>query len=1186
MQKTANWFSIAMPLPFDRTIWRRTLTKTLLLGKWNCGAAFQTSFGKQLLMTMKLSVLLLTAAFLNAHAAGTAQSVTLSGKDLSLPAVFSAVKKQTGYVFFYNKNDLKDARPVTLEAVNMPLTVFLENVMQKQPLSFRIDGKNIILSRKSPELLLFQETMPARVEETVWQPITGRIVDSTGAALAGATISIRGGNKMVTADASGRFSIEAEPGDVLVISYVGFAPATYKVKNDTKNIVLTLSPAVTAIDNVVVTGIFNKPKESFTGATRVISEREIRDFQGRNIFVTLGNIDPSLYMVPNNLAGSDPNRIPELQLRGTRNLPNIDQFQVTSNQEGGFLAAQDQRLRDQAAALNAPLIIMDGFPTTLQRMMDLNINEIASITLLKDGSATALYGSQGANGVIVIVTKQPQAGKLRLTYKGGLNVSLPDLSSYDLLDAREKLALEVASGYYSVPTQNAAYNIELEKYYNEVLGLVESGVNTDWLSKPLRTQVDQNHSLRLEGGDNAFRYALEGQYNRINGVMKGSGRETVNGSVTLTYRLNKLNFSNNLRIGNTKGTESPWGSFSDYVKLNPYWSPYDANGNVVQFFQPASLNYWGPKLGSIPAYANPMYDATLNSFNKSAYTNITNNFQVEWRPAAHLTLNGGIGINSNLSSADDFKPASHSSFAGYAASDIFRKGSYVYASGKDFGYTTRLSANYYNMFAGVHGLSIGVSAEANESKTTQYSFAAEGFPDESIDFLGMALQYVQGGAPSGSESTVRRVGLVGTANYSYDDRYFVDFTYRVDGASQFGSDKRYAPFYSVGGGWNLHHEAFFRDLTFIDRLKLRGSYGVTGNQAFSAYQPLALYSYVLNDRYKNWIGTNQTTLGNPNLQWQQTNKLDLGLEGQFFNDRLMLQLDYYREKTSNLLSSIELPYSNGFPDYVENIGELEQTGWELMARVTILRNDVHRLLWSVTGNIAHNQDKVVKLSEAMKAANEKLALQYDFLSNAPNKIIREGESQNIIYAVPSLGIDPSTGREIYLNRFGEVTYTWAAADRVNVGLSQPKYRGNFSTLFRYGGFSMNASFSYRFGGQLYNQTLIDKIENADRYFNVDARVYYDRWQKPGDIVAFRGLNETSRIDPSSRFVQDESTLTCQNMSLTYDVTNRSWLQNMHLQALSVTANTGELFYISTVRQERGLDYPFTRQFGFSLYATF
>jgi TonB-linked SusC/RagA family outer membrane protein len=1134
----------------------------------------------KILRVMRLTIFLLTVALVHAHASGVAQSVTLSGTDLTLKQVFAGIEKQTGYVVFSTKGTLADTKPVSFAVHNMPLRDFLNIVLKDQPLSYIISGKTIHLARKVEAVLLYRDSVHFEIPR---QLITGRVTDSSGIPLPGATISIKG-KTTITADASGRFSIEAEPGDVLVISFVGFTPSSYKVKNDTKTVAITLSRAASIIDDVVITGIFNKPKESYTGATRVISEKEIHDFQGRNLFVTLGNIDPSFYVVTNNSIGSDPNRVPEIQLRGIRNLPNIDQFQAGSG--AGALAIRDQQFQYQSAALNAPLIIMDGFPITLQRMMDLNINEIQNVTLLKDGSATALYGSQGANGVIVITTKQPQAGKLRLTYRGGVNLNLPDLSSYHLLNARDKLALEKVSGYYVNPTKSASQNLAMEKYYNEILGLVESGVNTDWLGKPLQTQLDQNHSLRLEGGDASFRYALEGQFNKINGVMKGSGRQTVNGTATISYRLNKLNFTNNLRIGSTKGNESPWGSFSAYAKLNPYWSPYDDKGNVVQSFKPFSYDYWEQAQKGTQPYANPMYDATLNTFDKTAYTNINENFLVEYRPVKHLTLNGGLSINTTQSTGDDFKPASHSAFSQYSAADIFRKGSYTYSTGKDYNFTGRVAANYYNLFGGVHGLTVGVSGEINEAKSTNYSITAEGFPDETVDFLGRALQYQQGGAPSGNESTTRRVGVVGTANYVYDDRYFADATYRVDGASQFGSNKRFAPFYSVGAGWNLHKEAFFKDYTYINRLKLRGSYGITGNQSFSAYQPLATYAYVIGNSYKNWVGANQSTLGNPDLQWQQTDKMDIGIEAGFLNDRIFIQADYYKENTHNLLSSIELPYSNGFADYVENIGELEQRGWELMARVTILRNDRRRLMWSVTGNIAHNQDKIVQLSEALKAANEKLALQYDYTANTPNKIIRVGASQNTIYAVPSLGIDPSTGKELFLNRFGEVTYTWAAADRVNVGVSQPKYRGNFSTLFRYEGFTLNASFGYRFGGQIYNETLISKIEEADKWLNVDERVFKDRWQKPGDKVAFRGLNEGLPVNPSSRFVQDERTLICQNVSLTYDITSQTLLRNLGMKALNLSVNTGELFYLSSVRQERGLDYPFTRQVSFFLFANF
>lgn len=1121
-----------------------------------------------IVLAMKLTFIFLTVTLIQVHAAVNAQNITVAGRNIPVKQIFQLIKKQTGYAIFYNQDMIANAQPVTMDVQNMPLEKFLSLLEKDQPFGAEIkaDTKTIVLV---PQIHLKLPEQPKAAEAPAAPPVTGQVLDSLcGCPLPGATVRVQGKTKSVSTDAQGKFTIDAATGDVLIFSFVGYRPVYYTIKNADKSVHVQMASAISTINNVVVTGIFNKNKESYTGAAKVISAKELQEFQGRNIFVTIANIDPSFYIVPDNSFGSDPNHLPDIQLRGTRNLPNVDQLQS-----------------NVAASINQPLIILDGFPTTLERMMDLNNNQIASVTLLKDGSATALYGSRGANGVIVITTKEPVAGKLRLTYRGSMNLNMPDLSSYHLLNAADKLELEKESGFYQNVNVGADINTELQQYYNKVKSLVAAGVNTDWMAKPLHTEADQNHSLRLEGGDNAFRYALEGQYNLINGVMKGSNRRTINGTADISYRLNKLNFRNILTITSNNSNESPWGSFGDYAKLNPYWSPYDSSGHVVQYFQPYDYYYWLNTNASTGAYPNPMYNATLNSFNKAAYTSITNNFQVEWKPVNHLTVRGGAGLTTTTSTADNFLPANNSAFASYSDADLNRKGSYTYGSGKAFSYNANITANYYNLIAGKHAITAGVSADMTEDRMTNYSFSAEGFPDASISFIGMALQYTAGGAPSGTEATSRRIGLVSNLNYVYDERYFADFAYRVDGASQFGTNRRFAPFWSAGLGWNLHYTSFFQNnLPFFNRFKLRGSYGIVGNQSFAPYQELATYTYITNDHYKNWLGATQTALGNPDLQWQKTGKYDAGVEASLLKERVTFQVDVYKENTSNLLSSLDLPYSNGFTSYIQNIGQLVQHGWEAMTTVMIVRNDARRFYWSVTGNIAYNMDKIVKLSEAMKAANDKLSLQTDY--STPNQIIREGASQNTIYAVRSLGIDPSTGKELYLNKNGEVTYTWNPNDRIAVGINQPKYRGNVSTLLHYGGFGFNASFGFRFGGQLYNQTLIDKVENADRLFNVDERVFNDRWKKPGDKTFFRGLNDLSKIYPSSRFVQNESTLTCQNLNLSYDVQDRKWLSHIGMSALTFTANTGELFYISSVKQERGLDYPFTRQVTASVFATF
>jgi hypothetical protein len=666
--------------------------------------------------------------------------------------------------------------------------------------------------------------------------------------------------------------------------------------------------------------------------------------------------------------------------------------------------------------------------------------------------------------------------------------------------------------------------------------------------------------------------------------MKGSGRNVFNGNVDLSYKHSELLFRNSLQIGHTRSEESPYGSFADYAELNPYWTPYDENGKLVRFFSPYNWAYTvqnGRHTGPIP---NPMYDATLNTYDKSASTTLTNNFSIEWRPIEWLIVNGGVGLSGTVGDRDVFKPEDHSAFADYPDTDIFRRGSYDYSNNKEFRYTANLSARYSRLIDGKHRVFVGINADVTQNDTRTYVFKIEGFPDEGINFLAAGLQYEQNGSPGGSESASRRMGMGGSANYAYMDRYLFDVSYNVDGSSQFGTNRRFAPFFSVGLGWNLHYEPFIkRALPFINRWKLRGTFGSTGSQQFSAYQALDTYRYYIGDRYKGWIGAYQVALGNKDLEWQKTDKYNAGFELDLLNQRLMLVLDVYREKTTSLLSSLELPYSNGFTEYIENIGEVKNSGFELRATAWLLNDTQRRVAWSVTGNLAHNKDKIVKLSEAMKAANERLALT---LGTSPNKIIREGDSQNTIYVVRSLGIDPSTGRELYLNDEDEITYTWRPNYRVAYGNSQPAYRGNFSTFFRYKDLSVNASFGYLWGGQKYNSTLVDKVENADKIMNVDERVLKDRWINPGDKTFFRGLNETSTVYYSSRFVQDEAVFTCQNVSLSYEARGTTWLKKAGLQSLTLTANTGELFYFSTIRRERGIAYPFTRQFSMSMSVIF
>ena len=924
-------------------------------------------------------------------------------------------------------------------------------------------------------------------------------------------------------------------------------------------IVVVLKPAKNELEDVVVTGIFKKSRESFTGAVSTITEKELKSFRGRNLLSTLKNIDPTFNIIEDNTYGSDPNHLPEVQIRGTSSLPTVE----------------DLKNETKTSSLNTPLIILDGFEISLQRMLDLNDEDISSVTLLKDGSATAIYGSRGANGVVVIESKRPEVGKLRLSYRGSLNVEIPDLTDYDLLDAREKLQLEVDAGLYEGNFSNET--MRLQERYTKVKEAVESGVDTYWLSKPLRTGVGHKHNLRLEGGgEGGFRYSASVQYNDVKGVMKGSNRETFNGNVDLVYELGSLLFRNSLEVGLSESNESSYGSFDQYVKLNPYWTGVDENGKVVKELEETNDLF-------NPGPANPLYDATLDLVNQTTTTTITDNFAIEWRPLKNMTLRSRIGLTKTLSNGDNFKPAEHSDFKDYTDDQIFRKGKYIYSSDKGFSYDWDITLSYSKTFGDKHELYAGLNYNLAQSESKSYTFTMEGFPQANLKMLSMALQYEKDGKPSGSESVKRRLGVTGNVNYIYDKRYFADISYRVDGASDFGSDKRFAPFYSFGLGWNINQEKFMEGIAWLDRLKLRASYAVTGAVNFSAYQALASYEYFTGDRYRYWFGSELMGLANEDLTWQQTDKWNVGLELAFLNNRLRVTADYYRNTTDNLLSEMYLPLANGFSSYTANIGEVRNTGVELSASGFLIRNTEKNIIWSLSASMIHEKNEIVKISDALKAENEELEAAG---GSNPNFLYREGEALRTLYVVPSLGIDPSTGKELYVNRFGELTYVWDARDKQACGVQDPKFRGNINTMFTWKDLSVNLSFAYRFGGYAYNSTLIDRVENADVKYNVDRRVYKDRWREPGDHTFFKDVKDKTATQMTSRFVQKENTLECQSAQVKYDF-SQNWIkQYLGMQHFSVAFNMDNLFRISTIKQERGIAYPFSRRFSFSLSAIF
>ena len=1131
------------------------------------------------LLVMKLTIIFLTAAFLNVHAKGLSQTVTFSGKNVAIRPVFEAVEKQTGYFFVYNDPLLKDLKTVTIKADKVPLKDFLDMLFRDLQLDYTIRSKTILLFRKTPAIDASPANRTTDIDEPSPVTVLGIVTGEDGQPLTGATVTNRRTKKSVVTKSDGTFVCSAGEGDVLQITYVNYHPEEVLIKNPvmpgrslTFNIVLR--PAVSNLNQTVVNGIYRRPVENYTGAAQTYTVEQLRTVNNTNILSALRSLDASFQLPSDIKFGSDPNHLPQIQVRGSNSIANAN---LTS--QYGYIS-------------NPPLFILDGFEVPLQTIYDLDMNRVSKLTILKDAAATAIYGSKAANGVLVIETVQPKKGKLRLSYNNNLSISAPDLTSYHLLDAGQKLQLEKAAGIYNTTPQLGIRGKEaLDMLYNLRLAEERRGVNTYWLSQPVTTEFSQKHSVYVEGGDDYMRYGADLSYNRNGGVMKGSKRDNLAGGIHLIYHKDKLQFTNYLSVIYNNSVNSPYGGYSQYALLNPYLRPRDSiTGAVPKILEPAFYEQ-GLQYSNITY--NPMYDATLSTRNNTGYLRVTDNFQADWNIQEDLKLSTRFSMYSQRNSGNVFLPADAVEFVNTPDSLFSTRGYYQQLTGQASSYQADVFLNYGKNI-GKHTLFATGGTHIQQDKSYDNTVTVQGFPNSTMDNILFGLQYPINDKPTGSESIARLISYYANVSYAYDYRYLLDVSFRRDGSSLFGTDQHYAPFWSVGAGWNLHKERFVHIPSMINRLKLRASYGSTGSQNFPSFAATQAYSYLTGFRYLNHIGATMISLGNKDLKWQQTNKLNMGTDIELLNGRIQATFNYYIEKTDNLFTTVNTTPSSGFASYYANLGKVQNKGYEVYLTTFMLKNERKNIYWSFYANALHNENRLLKISDALKAQNDKAVGQQTKTDNpitAPVLQYKEGQSVSTIYAVRSLGIDPSTGNEIFLTRDGKQTYKWSPLDEVPVGDNAPKVTTNLGTNVMYKGASINVSMRTELGGQMYNSTLADRVENANPYYNVDIRVLTDRWQKPGDVARFKGLatldgqTRTDITRATSRFIQKNNTLYCDAITLGYlfprQLTNR-WKMS-RLQCYLYINNP---FVVSSIRQERGVDYPFARNYSFSMQLGF
>lgn len=1074
--------------------------------------------------------------------------ITLACENEPMPDVLKKVEKVSKFKILFTYNEVQEFK-VTVNLKSVSIEDAMKAILASHPLTFKIKGKYITVSRVKKA-----ETVQRRNQ------LTGKVTDATGYPLPGVNIQTNDPAVGGVSDLDGSFSIAIPEGKHITnvnFTFVGMQKVTMPFTG--RALEVTLQDDAQAMKEVVVTGLFNYRAASFTGSASTFTKEELKSVGNQNLLKSLSNLDPSFVIEDNYANGSNPNAFNDITIRGNASFAGM-QGEYTGNP-------------------NEPLFIVDGFESSRQAVFDLDMNRVQSVTILKDAAAKAIYGSKASNGVVVVETVEPEKGRLRLTYTGDLNIEAPDLSSYDICNAAEKLQVEVNAGRYIGSTP--AYQQSLREQYNEIQQNIAKGVDTYWLAKPLRTGVGQKHTVYMEGGDERMRYSANLSYNGIAGVMKGSDRKTVAGNIKLAYRYKDFLFRNSLSITSNRADDSPYGSFSDYASANPYYNPYDANGNIKKIlgtFTPAGYG------SSAMIYYNPLYNASIGTKNFSKYTEYTENFYIEWRPLEALRFTGRVGYTYQTNKREDFWPGDHTAFAEWTGDYYFKRGQYSITDAESETLSSDLTANYSGQF-GKHLIIANAAWSLNSNTSDSHGMTAWGFLNNHVDHISFAKQYADNGIPSGSEYTTRSIGITGAVNYSYNDRYMADLSIRYNGSSAFGADNRWGSFWSAGLGWNLHKESFVEQLGFVDLLKLRASYGITGNQNFNPYQAKATYKFYSDVIYDNITGAYLMAMANDELKWQQTTDLNIGLDMQLFRV-LNVRLDVYQSKTKDALLDLTLPTSTGFSSYKENLGNVENLGFDATVNWKIYSKGTD--FFSVNATIGHNKNKVVKINEALRSFNKS---QEDEVveKNITSPIIRyeEGQSMSAIWVVPSLGIDPATGRELFIKKDGTTTYDWSQDDYVVGGDSNPKYHGNFGCSGEYKGIGLTCSFSYRWGGDFYNQTVVNRVENVNIANNVDRRVLHDTWNNVGDIATYKKINRTANTTRmTSRFVERNNELQLASVSCYYDFKYQNWLKKIKMERLRLSFYMNDLFRISTIKTERGTDYPYARSFSFSLTGTF
>ena len=1022
----------------------------------------------QLLKVMKLIAFLLTIAFLQVHANSISQ-VTLSLKEVPVERVLREVERQTGYGFLYTREMLANLPQVTIKVRNARVEEVLNECFKGQSLEYSIANNTIVITRKlSVAKISIADPVPSLPPPI---EIHGRVVNQQGDPLQNVSVLISGTQIGTTTNSDGRFNLTAPDNRnvVLVISSVGYQKKSVNVGKQTEiNIVLELDMA--GLDGVVVVGYGTQKKGDVTGAVSSVKGKDLNSFPASNLQLALSGRVSGVQVMQNN---GSPGAPISIRVRGTNSIRGD----------------------------NEPLYVIDGFPTSNSRLI--NNSDIESIEVLKDASATAIYGSRGANGVVIITTKSGKSGGTLINYE----------SSFAIQKLRKKLEMMNAEEYVKYENRVAeSWGLPTRFSEDEIR---TAGKGFDWQDFVYQKALMQSHDLSVRGGNSNTKFAVSGSYLGQDGIIKNSGYYRYSLNSKLEHKINnKLSLSSNIILtsiqkknqnsgGPGRGTNLIATSFNAFPTL----TPYESDGTIRDI-----RNYynWNPEV------INPAYfiDET-EDVEKS--NNILARLALTYEPIKDLKIKITGGLISSDTRSSVFVTSNY--YTGVNSASMSRPNTTSYLNE---GLVT------YDKTVGKHSFLLMSGYTFQDFKTTSLSASGTGFLSDIFDVYRLETAGTPG-IPSSSYSYSTLVSGLGRINYDFDKRFLATINFRADGSSVYSDKNKWGYFPSGSVAWRISNEKFF-NIDFISDLKVRGSWGITGSQAINPYSTLRLLSpgtTGFGNGVSNYFVLSSTV---PTaLKWESTKQTNIGFDLSLFKNKLKLAANYYIKNTDDLLNPVPLSPSTGFANTLQNIGSIKNNGFELEIAGEIISNS--ELRWNIEGNVSFNKNRVTKLYKGMDIYGSNYNV---IVFSGPINIIREGEPLGAFFGYKEDVLDEN-GILQYIDINGDDKIN--ASDRVILGNPNPRVIYGFSTNLSYKGFDLSIFFNGVEGREIFNTSKANPTLDVRFNSNFLKDVYYNTWDpaKPDPHAKYPKPSADNLARVSDRFVEDGSYLRLRNVQLSYNL---------------------------------------------------